>query len=336
MDSLTHVVLGACIGEVFLGKKIGRKAMVWGAIAQSIPDIDFVASFWMSTTENLLAHRGFTHSLLFAFIVVPLLALLADRWHRPHNIKMRTWLWFFGLEVCLHILLDGFNTYGTGWLEPFSHYRFSMNTIFVADPLFTIFPATACLLLIVFKRKNTKRVLWAVVGIGGSFFYLGFCVVNKLHIEKDVRNILDKQSIPYTQYMTTPTPFNNLLWYVVAGNDSGYYVGFRSVFDKQHTMSFSYFPKNTAILAEVSDHESLQHLVRFSKGFYTVERVNGTVVFNDLRFGQVAGWKYPKAGFSFYYYLQHPDDNDLLVQRGRFKGWNREVWISLFERIRGD
>jgi inner membrane protein len=45
MDSLTHIVTGACIGELFLGKQLGKKAMLWGAITQSLPDIDFVTSF---------------------------------------------------------------------------------------------------------------------------------------------------------------------------------------------------------------------------------------------------------------------------------------------------
>ncbi|HLP38350.1 metal-dependent hydrolase, partial [Lacibacter sp.] len=66
MDSITHIALGACIGEAFFEKGFGKKAMLWGALAQSIPDIDFVASFWMGTADDLLAHRGFTHSLLFA------------------------------------------------------------------------------------------------------------------------------------------------------------------------------------------------------------------------------------------------------------------------------
>jgi inner membrane protein len=47
MDSLTHIVLGACLGEVLLDRKLGRKAMLWGAIAQSAPDIDFLANLWM-------------------------------------------------------------------------------------------------------------------------------------------------------------------------------------------------------------------------------------------------------------------------------------------------
>ena len=38
MDSLTQIVLGAAVGEAVLGKKVGNKAMLWGAIAGTIPD----------------------------------------------------------------------------------------------------------------------------------------------------------------------------------------------------------------------------------------------------------------------------------------------------------
>lgn len=335
MDSLTHIVLGACIGEAFLGRHIGKKALIWGAISQSLPDIDVLAALWMDPATNLLAHRGFTHSLLFAAIAFPLLSVLADRWHRPHNVSMRQWLWFFSTEIVVHDLLDGFNVYGTGWLEPFSHYRFSLNALFVADPLFSIFPAIAFVMLLVLKGKDRRRKIWCAAGIAGSFLYLIFCLNNKLIVERDVRTILRTQHVPYTRYMTAPTPFNNLLWYIVAGNDKGYYVGFHSVFDRKKQISFSYFPRRDTLLKGIADHESLQRLLRFSKGFYTIESKNNTIVFNDLRFGQIAGWKYPNADFVFYYYLQHPEDNDLVMQRGRFKGWDREVWISLLEEIKG-
>ncbi len=136
MDSLTHIAFGACIGEAFFGRVIGKKAMLWGALAQSVPDIDFIAAFWMTPADNLLAHRGFTHSILFALIVTPFLSLLAQRWHRPHNISIKRWMLFFALQIFIHIFIDAFNNYGVGWFEPFSHYRISFNTIYVADPFF--------------------------------------------------------------------------------------------------------------------------------------------------------------------------------------------------------
>ena len=79
MDSLTQIVLGAAVGEVVLGKKIGNKAMLWGAIAGTIPDLDVYQSlFYDKLTANEL-HRGFSHSILFSIIFAPILAWLVKQ-----------------------------------------------------------------------------------------------------------------------------------------------------------------------------------------------------------------------------------------------------------------
>ena len=78
MDSLTHIVIGACIGDLMAGKKIGKRAMLYGALLQSVPDIDFLASFWLDPVNDLVAHRGITHSLLFAVCVTPVLAFRCE------------------------------------------------------------------------------------------------------------------------------------------------------------------------------------------------------------------------------------------------------------------
>ena len=49
MDSLTQIVLGAAVGEVVLGKKVGNKAMLYGAIAGTIPDLDVLTRYFMDT-----------------------------------------------------------------------------------------------------------------------------------------------------------------------------------------------------------------------------------------------------------------------------------------------
>src|SRR6202158_6195038 len=103
MDSLTHIAIGACIGDLFLGKKIGKKAMLYGAIAACLPDIDFIASFWMNTANDLLAHRGFTHSFLFSFLAVILLTFFFRRRHTIEKIPLNTWLIFFWTEIFVHI-----------------------------------------------------------------------------------------------------------------------------------------------------------------------------------------------------------------------------------------
>jgi inner membrane protein len=45
MDSITHIALGAITGEALAGKSLGKRAMILGAVAQSLPDIDFPLAF---------------------------------------------------------------------------------------------------------------------------------------------------------------------------------------------------------------------------------------------------------------------------------------------------
>lgn len=335
MDSITHIALGACMGEAFAGKKLGKRAMIWGALAQSIPDIDFVASFWMDTASDLLAHRGFTHSVLFLFIASPAMALAAEKWHRPHNISFKKWLFFFFAVIAVHLFIDGFNNYGTAWLEPFSHKRFSFNAIYVADPFFSVWTGISLLALIMLKRTDKARAFWWKFGLTMSVLYLGYCTINKFTIDRQVRHAFAKQHIPYQRYFTTPAPLQNWLWFVVAGTDSGYHVGFRSLFDKRQHIQFNYFPRNSYLLDTVSDHENLQKLIRFSQDYYTVEKWNDTLVFNDLRFGQIIGWDKPGERFVFHYYLSHPYDNELVVQRGRFDKWDLNTALNLIHRVKG-
>lgn len=336
MDSLTHIALGACMGEAFAGRTVGKKAMLWGVLAQSIPDIDFIAATWLNTSNNLLAHRGFTHSILFALLITLLLATLAERWHRPHNISLTRWIFFFGTVILTHIFLDAFNNYGVGWFEPFSHYRISFNIIYVADPFFSVAPGIALVMLLLLKQQNKKRKFWWQFGLSLCFLYLGYAVINKVIINQDVKQVLARQEIKYTRYFTTPAPLQSWLWYVVAGTDSGYYVGYRSVFDQAKRMHLQYFPRNSFLLDPMGYKKEVQQLIRFSQQYYTIEKRQDTLVFNDLRFGQIIGWQNPAEQFAFHYYLQPDIDNTLVVQRGRFAKWDRLVLRSFLKRIEGE
>ena len=47
MDSLSQIVLGAAVGEAALGKKVGNRAILWGAIAGTLPDMDVLLRFFV-------------------------------------------------------------------------------------------------------------------------------------------------------------------------------------------------------------------------------------------------------------------------------------------------
>jgi inner membrane protein len=337
MDSITHIVLGATIGELVAGRRLGKKAMLLGALTQSLPDIDFVASFWLDTSHDVLAHRGFTHSLLFVGMMAPLLALAARRKWREAPLSGKDWILFFGLQLFVHIFLDAFNAYGTGWFEPFSHYRVSFQVLFVADPFYSVWLAISFVALLILKKDSGGRKYWARFGLIASSLYLCYCVTNKLRIDAQVEHELENRDLSYSRYFTNPTPLNDWLWYIVAENKSGYLIGYRSLFDRRQHIDFHYFPKNDSLLGPLRDSDDVRNLRRFSQGYYTIGKwEDGILVFNDLRFGQMKGWEDPDARFVFHYFLQRSRDNAVIVQRGRFAGWNAATIRAFIRRVRGN
>lgn len=335
MDSITHILVGGMVGEVFAGRRLGLKAMAVGAAFHSYPDIDFVASFFLDTIDDIIAHRGITHSILFGAVSSPLLAFIFFRYFRRSGMSYTRWLWFAAAEIMLHLFLDAFNAYGTGWFEPFSSVRVSFNTIYVADPLFSIPPLIAFFALVFLPKNHRLRIKFIRFGLGWVGLYLSLSVISKLLVFEDVKDISKLQGIEYERYFTTPTPLNSAYWFVVLENDSGYNIGYRSVFDNRESMHFEFFPRNDYLIDDFKNPESLKKLIEFSQGFYVIQNWNDTLIFSDLRFGQMAGWHDPKARFAFYYFLDMDDQNELIIQRGRFQNWNKEAGRSLINGILG-
>jgi len=335
LDTITHIALGACIGELVAGKRIGKKALIAGAVAQNIPDIDVISALWMDPSSSVLAHRGLTHSFLFAIVFSVVSAWLINRrWGERSGFRF--WFRFLSLQLFVHIILDTFNAYGTGWFEPFSDHRFSFHGLFVMDPFFLLPIGVAAILLIIWKPTQTKRGYLASVAILISTTYLAYAMVNKSVVDTRVKTALQASHIETNKYFITPTPFNAWLWFFAASGDKGSFVGYRSIFDSDDIpVEFRFFSRNDSLLVLADRPDHVNHLVRFSQGFYTVEKRSDTISFNDLRFGQMGGWKDPLAEFVFHYYL-HPDlGNKLVMQRGRVTGWEEGTFPALVNRIRG-
>src|ERR1043165_4339109 len=238
MDSLTHIVLGAAIGEAVLGKKIGRKAMLWGALADTIPDFDVFASCCTTPAQQLLVHRGITHSFFFILVMSPILGWLWSKWFRKSEVPMRSWTWLFFLGMFTHVLLDSLTSYGTGWFEPFSSYRVSFNTIFVADIFYTL-PFLICILVaLIAKNGSPRRTKWNKAGLWISTLYLLFTFVNKWHVHDVMKSSLDKEGIYYDDFVVTPTPLNNFLWMGYTHDSLGAYIGYYSLFDKSKDVTY--------------------------------------------------------------------------------------------------
>ncbi len=136
MDTLTHALLGAALGQVGFGRKLGWRATVIGVVGAELPDADFLIHSASDPLLNVELHRHFTHS--FAFSPVIALVAVLPWFFRAAFKEQRLALFLCGLLACAsHILLDACTSYGTQFLVPFTQHRFGWDLISIVDPLFT-------------------------------------------------------------------------------------------------------------------------------------------------------------------------------------------------------
>ncbi len=315
-----------------LSRRIGKKALLIGAVAQNLPDIDAIDALFLSPAENLLVHRGLTHSLLLAF-----LAPLGFSWFfrkKFPQVSFGRFYLFFLLQFLLHDFLDLCNSYGTGIFEPFSHQRITFNLLYVIDPLLTLPLAISALALVSLRSQHSARNMWVSLGLLYSVLYISLAAFHKQKINHSIEESLAKQAISSSAYFTTPTPFNSLLWYAVAAVPGGYQVGYRSVFDRGET-TFHFVPQREELVRDLQQRQEVKDLKYFARGFYTLSNDGNGLQFNVLRFGQVLGWENPDAPFAFHFYLNSDQDNRMVMQRGRFSGWNRGSIKRMIQRMGG-
>ncbi len=277
MDSLTQLVLGASVGEAVLGRKIGNRAVVWGAIGGTIPDLDVLLNPFLSDVQGVLIHRTFSHSLLVLTLLAPIVGYGVWQLHRNKTkANWRDWSWLFLFALITHPLLDSFTNYGTMLFFPFSDVRIAWRTIFIIDPLYTL-PLLIGTFIVLFSSRTSQRRKranqWALVL---SSAYLVITVIIKLHVQQVVQNNLTKRSsVVHEKFLTSPTFFNNVLWSVIVKQKDQYQVGYYSLLDNDHTVQFKTIPQQAELLQPYEQspeaQKTLRDLINFTEGFYALQ-----------------------------------------------------------------
>ncbi len=339
MDSLTQIILGAACGEAVLGKKIGNKALLFGAIGGTIPDLDvFVGNLvYGNKIDAMLFHRGFMHSIVFtvlaAFIFGWLVHKLYNSGKRLHSTTQKDWINLFFWSLFTHPILDCFTPYGTQLFAPFSSYRVALNNIAVADPAYTL-PFLICMIVLMFFRRTSfQRRLWLKMGIGISSIYMIFTLGNKLYIDSVFRKSLKHSEISVMRFSTQPAIFNNILWYGIAETEASYFVSDYSLLDsKSRFLNFTEVPKRRDL--KPSEYKDIQGLAWFSNQYYSVHKLNeNEFQYNDLRYPLLDIGNPNSSVFSL---LLYKDENRLNMKpfTPKFESLGK-VFNSLWERIKG-
>jgi len=334
MDSLTQFVLGASVGEAVLGKKAGNRAIVWGGIGGTIPDLDVFLNPFFSEVDSLLVHRGFSHSMFFPILVAPILGYLISKLYKK-NGNRNSWIALFFWTIFTHPLLDLFTGYGTALLTPFYDYRFQLDTIFIIDPGYTtpLFLAViACLFL---KRHSQIRRNLNWIGIGLAQAYLLFTIYHKISFNQIVNRNIEQQSITSRRFMTAPAPLNNFLWWALIETDDRFLVGYYSFFDSSERIEFKEMSKGHSLLNEYAEHDQVRKLIKFTKGYYTTRFKDNGLIFNDLRFGTTKGWFDLTKDFIFSFDIEQINSNIYIKRRSASSSPDHQDFDRLVERIKG-
>ena len=330
MDSFTQVVLGAAVGEAALGKKVGNKALLYGAIAGTIPDLDILSGFFVDTVTALEIHRGVTHSILFAVFGGMFFGWLVSLWEKKASWKQWSWLFFLGFFT--HSWLDAHTSWGTQIFWPFG-YQISFRNIFVIDPLYTIPFAVFLLLAWISPVGSVKRFRYNWWGIGVSSAYMLVTIILKFVTYDKFVQALEEQEIVYSTIQTKPSPMNTILWTANVQTEDAFLIGDYSFFDTEPIQFYSH-PKNHELLGKLKENKDVQRLIRVTEDKYTIVQKEDGIYLNDLRFGMISV-KQDGDKYAFSYKIEGTVDEVVITEEIKDREDAKKMLSDLWNRLLG-
>lgn len=333
MDSLTQIVLGAAVGEAVLGKKVGNKAMLWGAIAGTIPDLDILSRYFVDMVTATEWHRGFSHSIFFSVLFAPIFGWLIWKLNPKSTANWKDWSWLMFWGLFTHPILDTFTTWGTQLFWPFKT-RLAFQNIFVIDPLYTI-PFLIFIILTMFqKRTSERRRKYNTYGLMISSTYLLTTLILKGFAYKKFEMNLKEQNVSYHEMDIRPAPFNTILWTANVETEDAYLIGNYSFFDTR-PIQFSSYPKDHHLLGDLVKNEKVVRLINVAGGWFTISQESDKLLFNDLRFGLLS-LKPNEKRFAFAYEIESSKKGIMIREIPKVPSDAGNLLDSLWKRILGN
>ena len=283
MDSITHILAGAAIGALIAPSARRRAAMLVGAIAGSLPDIDNLFLAFADPVTRFVEHRSASHSLL----LLPIYAVLAFGALRVlwKPTREAPWRWFAAIFACLlsHVLLDAATVYGTRLFWPIDKTPVMGSLFFIIDPMLTL-PLLVGVAIAFFKRDKPQAGAWLALTLSLSMVYAGWAAIAKWYLEDAIRAHFAARSSEPIELLTMPTPFNTLIWRAVVITKEGYFEGYYS-FLRDGGFVMEHYPGDRTVPASIESAGDFAKLRDFTRGYYRIDRRDGQLQFVDLRMG---------------------------------------------------
>jgi inner membrane protein len=283
MDSLTQIALGSAVGVAVMGRRTAVwKAALWGAVAGTLPDLDAFIDHG-DPILNMTRHRAESHALFFLTLAAPLLAWVVSRLHGEAALFKR-WTLALWLVLITHPLLDAMTVYGTQLLQPFTDHPYGVGSVFIIDPAYTV-PLIVGVVAAL-RLKNERGQHWNAAGLALSTLYLVWSFGAQQYVERIARASLEQAGVEAQGLLVTPSPFNTVLWRLVAITPTQYLEGHHSLLDAQPSIRWTAHDRGAELIAAHGDEPAVARMATFTHGFYSLTESDGRLFVTDLRMGQ--------------------------------------------------
>ena len=219
MDPVTHLVSGGLVSRMANDQNAQYNFLGLCMVSAIAPDVDFVVGV-LGPEAALAHHRGITHSFAGGLLIALLLTLVF--WMRRKPFRFLTGFTYSYLLILVHIFLDLVTSYGTQILAPFSNHRFSLDSVFIIDPVMTL-PAIGLLAAGVIMKNRAKKL--AIAGIVILICYPLINVGIRIYLQERLENRLKAQSVRFQSLDLLPDPFTPFFWKVILTDGSEYRSG---------------------------------------------------------------------------------------------------------------
>jgi inner membrane protein len=294
MDWVTHAAVGALTGEIMFGKRMGNRALGWGAGLGITPDLlDTLLALFLSTSGKLTYQYGASHSVLL--MVVLSLALprwLARLWKRSKVTQPQAGM-FVGLVWGTHLLVDCLGVRGVQMLWPYPGLPVAFNVLGHSDGIFTTLLLVPLVGLAFLRSKKEqakrRRLWWWSVGLGSG--YVALALLAKWAAGAGFAADLGRRGTAYERRMESPTPWNILLWRGMVDRGDEIWVGYRTPFEWRSTpVRWTVYPRDREAFAQYAASREARRVAAFCMGWW-IARTNKTGVWlADLRHGEHRLW----------------------------------------------
>lgn len=285
MDSVTQFALGAVIGAVALGPRIGpRKAVIIGGLMGTVPDLDtFIPSD--DPVSAFTSHRGTTHSLIIQALATPLFAEpLARIFISLRDQRIRTYAAIYSI-FATHALIDAITIYGTRLLYPVIDTPFGVGSMFIIDPLYTVPLIVIVIWGLCVSSLSPRLSKWSKGVLAATTAYMLLSIPLQHYAEAKAVRVLQDRGIEPERVLTLAGPFTTLFFKTIAIDGDRYINLYTPIFGGDDAITAYVHPRRFDLVTCLAEDPRFQELATFNKGFFSLRVEDSKVIMSDLRMG---------------------------------------------------